>query len=419
MVLDPQEGQSLPQWRKHVPYASGVEECMAMLRGLQAGMLDRSRYLSTVTWDDAGHRTEGLDFFDHEITGLPIVLVIGDEFPVLLGDRVHGPEAIRLTADLGKRGRKTGVSLWPVAQVPSLSELGDQVVRSMLVGGNVVCLRTGDKVSAGMLGLDADPSTLPRYFADGSPTYGLGYVLGPELRQATARTHIVPRAMRREVPVVPSLDARFAAAMERFRPEVQDTLEDVAAAYQHVTGTPMPLAAVPPPDDDAPEGRTASDAILAVLADAGTALECGDIAQRAGRLVTTEWDRAKPFSIRAIRNALDAMERDQIEKLPGSKPAAYKLTRPALHAVASSAAADPRPANSAYLTANRYRPEDDVTTDPFQANGHQAAVTVMGRPRRLTAWLGPDPGEPAHAKPPRTARANGCAPPWSPSALWH
>ena len=324
VVLDPQEGQSLPQWRKRVLYASGVDECMAMLRGLQAGMLDRSRYLSSVTWDDDGHETEGMDFFDPVIAGLPIVLVIGDEFPVLLTDPRHGNEAIRLTADLGKRGRKTGVSLWPVAQVPSLSELGDQVVRSMLVGGNVVCLRTGDRVSAGMLGLDVDPSSLPRYFADGTPTYGLGYVVGPELRQATARTHIVSPAARREVPAVPSLDPRFAAIMARFRPEVQETLEHAA---------PPPLAAVP--DDDAPEGRTASDAILAVLADAGTELERGEIAQRTGRLATGEWGRGKPFGIRAIANALTSLaDSGRIDK---TRTGVYRLSRPSLHVLAGSA----------------------------------------------------------------------------------
>jgi hypothetical protein len=64
---------------------------------------------------------------------MPVVLVIGDEYPLLLTSREHGADAIRLTSEIGKLGRKAGVSLWPVAQVPSLSEFGDQVVRSMLV----------------------------------------------------------------------------------------------------------------------------------------------------------------------------------------------------------------------------------------------------------------------------------------------
>lgn len=299
VILDSQEGQSLPQWRDHVPYASGVDECMAMLRGLRAGMLDRSRYLSGLTWaDDDGHQVRGMGFFDHVLTGLPIVLVIGDEFPVLLRDKLHGTEAVSLTADLGKLGRKTGVALWPVAQVPSLSELGDQVVRSMLVGGNVICLRTGDKVSATMLGLMSDPSALPKAFPDGTPTYGLGYVIGPDQRQAAARIDLVPRAMRREIPEVPELDDRFAEAMGR------------AMSYQATLPAPSPspvLAAVPDDDEPAAPGRSCSDAILAVL---DREMSRGDIMRAAARLVTGEWGRRKEFTARAFSDAFRALSAD-------------------------------------------------------------------------------------------------------------
>ena len=48
VVLDPQEGQSLPYWRDRCLYAPGRGECLDMLRGLHAGMLDRSRYLASL-----------------------------------------------------------------------------------------------------------------------------------------------------------------------------------------------------------------------------------------------------------------------------------------------------------------------------------------------------------------------------------
>ena len=315
VILDPQEGQSLPYWRKRVLYASGADECMAMLRGLQAGMLDRSRHLSTVRWtDEEGHAEEGMDFYDPYMTDRKIVLVIGDEFPVLLTDPKYGAEAVRITADLGKRGRKTGVSLWPVAQVPSLSELGDQVVRSMLVGGNVVCLRTGDRVSAGMLGLDVDPSSLPRYFADGSPTYGLGYVFGPELRQAVARTHIVPRAMRREVPAIPQLDDRFAAAMDKAMSWGGTQLAMPAA----------PLAAVPQAEGK-PSG-SAADAVLAVLEREMTRGE-----------VIAALDGA--YSIRAVGDVLKKLtDAEQITKTGWGS---YAPVRATLHVVPESATSGP------------------------------------------------------------------------------
>jgi len=212
VVLDPQEGQSLPQWRGHIPYASGVDECMAMLEMIRAAMFARSRHLAGLDWvDEDGHPMHGMDFFDAHLTGLPVLLAIGDEFPVVLKqdgkqDSKRAERALQIAGDIAKLGRKTGVSLWPVTQVPSLEELGSRVLRSMLVGGNVVCLRTGERADAGMIGLDADPSELPRYFPDGTPTSGLGYVVGPALRQAPARVDMVPRAVRRQIPQVPRLD---------------------------------------------------------------------------------------------------------------------------------------------------------------------------------------------------------------------
>jgi len=43
VILDPQNGQSLPQWRDKVLYAAGVDECARLSRGLTAGLMDRSR----------------------------------------------------------------------------------------------------------------------------------------------------------------------------------------------------------------------------------------------------------------------------------------------------------------------------------------------------------------------------------------
>jgi hypothetical protein len=221
IILDPQEGQSLPQWRGHVRYASGVDECMDMLEGVNAGMSERSRRLAGRTWrDEDGHEVQGMDFFDPQLTGLPIALILADEFHMLLkaDGRIDAKRAERaqgISGNIAKLGRKTGVCLWPAVQVPSLEEMGSRVLRSMLVGGNVVCLRTGERADAGMIGLQADPSLLPKYFANGEPTSGLGYIVGPELRQAPARIDMVPRAVRRVIPQVPELDSLFEVAVER------------------------------------------------------------------------------------------------------------------------------------------------------------------------------------------------------------
>jgi len=313
VILDPQEGQSLPDWNGRVPYAAGVSECMEMLTLIHEGMLSRSRRLSRMTWDDEGH-TRRMNFFDHALTGWPVVAVIADEHPMLLTSPGHGREAIRLTGEIGKLGRKTGVAIWPAAQVPSLSELGDQVVRAMLVGGNVVCLRTGEKVSQGMLGLPSDPSELPRFFGSGEYTYGLGYVLGPDNRQAIARTDIPSREARRRTYPLPELEPAFADILGRF-------------------GTALPLmpvspslAPVPVDDSPAPGGQTAADAILAVLTcemDRGALL-------KAVERQAQDWGR-KPWVMRGVTGPLAKLVDDG--KVVKVREGVYGPARASLHLI--------------------------------------------------------------------------------------
>jgi hypothetical protein len=164
----------------------------------------------------------------------------------------------------------------------------------MLIGGNVICLRTGDRVSAGMLSLEADPSALPRYFPDGSPTQGIGYAVTLDNRQAPMRTDIVPAEMRRRAVTVPQLEDDFLAAM------------DWGMGAGGVPLLSAPAATAPPaaPADDGPEGRRCADAVLQVLADRGTDMDRGEIIKWTSELVTTGWGRDKPFSIRSVTNAL-------------------------------------------------------------------------------------------------------------------
>jgi hypothetical protein len=306
VILDPQNGQSLPQWRGKVPYAAGLDECLAMLTGLHNAMLLRSRDLATRTWiDEDGYEQQGFEFFDPALTGLPVIMPIIDEAPMILnggGNSKRAAFAVTMVGDMAKLARKTGLSVQLVAQVPSLSELGDQSLRSMLVGGNVVCLRTGDKVSAGMLGLDVDPSALPKYFPSGEPTGGLGYAIGPDNRQAPMRVSPVPSRMRRNVPAVTSFDDSFDAA-----------LFTGMAAWRAMTvpgmGASVPdTAPASPPADDAQEGRRCADAVWQVLADSGQPMERGEIIRWVSELVTMPaWGREKPFSIRSVTNALTAL----------------------------------------------------------------------------------------------------------------
>jgi len=191
VILDPQEGQALPAWRERVPYARGTAECLVYLRGLHEGMMARSRQMAEMVWTDprSGRQRTGMGFYDYTLSGLPLVWLVIDEAPILLAIE----EAQQLVLEIAKLGRKTGFRLVLAAQVPSIAELGKGELRSILNGGNVVCFRTGDKVSAGMVNIQADPHELPKYWHDLVPTVGLGYSDGPDARSATTcRTDWVP-----------------------------------------------------------------------------------------------------------------------------------------------------------------------------------------------------------------------------------
>lgn len=194
VILDPQMGQALPAWQDRVPYACGVEECMTFLRGLHAAMNDRSAHLASLTWmahrcaskDGTDctarcRRRKGFGFFDYAMIAaaraeiglppLPIIEITIDEAAVLLAMR--GAPALLL--DIAKLGRKVGFRLRLALQVPSISEMGKGELRSMFVGDNVFCFRTGDKVSNGMANIPANPHELPKFFRNGQPTAGLGF----------------------------------------------------------------------------------------------------------------------------------------------------------------------------------------------------------------------------------------------------
>jgi hypothetical protein len=318
IILDPQNGQSLPQWRDKVLYAAGVDECARMMRGLNAGLMDRSRRMASMKWDDDGHQAKGFEFFDSTLSGLPILMPIVDEAPLLLsgdGNSKLAGEMIYLAAAGAKLARKAGGSLWFVAQLPSLGELGDQALRSQLVGGNVLSLRTGDKVSGGMLGIDADPSALPKYFPNGAPTQGIGYAVTLDNRQAPMRTDMVPSRMRHEPVTVPQLEPEFLEAM------------DWAMGTRGILMPSSPLVRPDEQSDDGPEGRTCAEAVLMVLTDRGTEMERGEIIKWVGDLTTTAWEREKPFNVRSISNALKTLTtagkiakvRDGVYRAEGSR----------------------------------------------------------------------------------------------------
>ena len=145
--------------------------------GLTVACLDKLR---KVRWTDRrGRARVGRNSID-PTPDMPGIAIIIDEAHRLLMDADHGKHIRRLVEIITQMGRKVAFSVILATQQASVSQLGgSSVIRDMCKGGNVVALRTGERVSGGMVGNVALPEplhTLPLKWPDGSPTQGLCYV---------------------------------------------------------------------------------------------------------------------------------------------------------------------------------------------------------------------------------------------------
>ena len=215
--------------------------------------------------------------------------------------------------------------------VPGLSELGgSQALRDCLRGGNVWSGRTANKVAGGMIGLVKDPSEIPRFFADGKETAGLGYADGPDNRpDAPMRTDRVPRTAYLDPPAVPRLDDRFAEVMDRAMKNAVSPTATVApltvAAQAPAAGRRLMVVAgsreeaaadVP---EDAPEGRRCVDAVWKVLAAASGPMERGEVIAQVS-VLAREWDRDKPWTIKAVGMAMRDLTDGKVPGCPVTQP---------------------------------------------------------------------------------------------------
>ncbi len=257
VIIDPQNGQSLPAWRRHVAlFADTAELGMAVLYAVRDEMYRRSRLLSRVEWiDEDGDQVEGIEFFDptHPVIrelGLPLLVLTIEEAPTFLAL----PGARAITEDLAKMARKCGIKLRLICQVPLLDQLGSTTLRDQVASGNVVVLRTGNKLSGAVAfngNLPVDPSTLPREWPDGTSTAGLAYVLGPGARPTQCRVDFVEK---------PHRWARAGTLTELL--EVVTSYEQYAGAGQQATNAEAATPAGPAAAD-----ATAIDKIVAYLAE--------------------------------------------------------------------------------------------------------------------------------------------------------
>lgn len=270
-IGDPQMGQSLPEWNGLVDwYCVGHHACLEMLQATYRVMMARAQDLATEEWtDDRGRRRVGRESFEPS-PERPLLVVVLDEAHVALKDK----DAIKIVEDIGKMGRKTGVELILVTQVPSVEQLGGSIViRSMMASGNVMVFRTGDRLSGAMAfngALPVDPSKLPRTFPNGSKTHGLGFALSETARPVPARAwlpgdaqDIAAAAPQTELELV---SVRAAGRSYRARNDPDRTVVDTEPKYE----APVLFAAPEP-------AATSRDTIAQLLPEDGSPIRRGDI----------------------------------------------------------------------------------------------------------------------------------------------
>ncbi|ADP83812.1 ATPase AAA [Pseudofrankia inefficax] len=198
---DPQGGQSIPAIIRRATWpATDNDEILLQLRAGVAAIKIRGVHNSL--------RNRDLHI---PTPAEPGILLILDEIHKIF---IRGSEHAHLASLIAREGRKAGVAMIGADQYAGLPTFGDDsALRDNMMAKNLAVLRLTSKSAKGMIpGLDLDPSDLPDVFPDGSPTSGLGYLVGSR-RTAPFRGWHTPAA-----------DAWMAAA-----PQVE--LDRVTAAF--------------------------------------------------------------------------------------------------------------------------------------------------------------------------------------------
>ncbi len=169
---DPQGGQSMPAVIRHATWpATTLEEILRQLRAAAATI-------------DIRGALNGLREHDLHIptAAEPGILLFLDEIHKIFKDAPPKirDEAVALATLIAREGRKAAVAIVGADQYPGLETFGNQeAMRSSLFARNIAVLRTASNIAKGLVpGLDVNPRDLPVKFVDGSPTSGLGYLVG-------------------------------------------------------------------------------------------------------------------------------------------------------------------------------------------------------------------------------------------------
>lgn len=171
--------------------AWGPLACVRMLYWLHTAGRNRAAQMGQMEWTDHLGRTNfGKGWFDPE-PGLPLIVGIIDEWPMITDDPEIGPFAVSLAVDILAEFRKVGITLVIGAQQPDVDILGERGIREALTAFNTIVHRT-DRYAKQMLEIEGDPTQL----APGIP--GLSYLNGIDRRSGTThRTKSIREYLRK------------------------------------------------------------------------------------------------------------------------------------------------------------------------------------------------------------------------------
>lgn len=304
IYIDGQNGASSPTLWKYATWRGGPDNAESILAALERGKNKRQVY----------NRVNNLSGFTHS-ADMPGVLTIVDEC-----HRIFTPDTASRWADLSREKRKVGGAIIAASQFSGLETFGgSDILRSCLIAGNAVALRTSSRLSAQLIpGLEVDPALFPKL-----PGYGYYVDASGKLRTAPFRCEWLPDADDKDrnpdipVPTVeewferlpePELDDMTAAAfgeafLNRHELAEQSDERDRAWLEGREEETPemtpaSPIRAVPTFTEPTADDGTA-DAIEALLAEAEqmTLKDIIDGLSRSGRYPTV-------FTVRAALNHL-------------------------------------------------------------------------------------------------------------------
>jgi hypothetical protein len=191
-VGDPQGGQSYGQLKDEVDwFARDLSEIRFMLLAAKKEMLRRNDELSAAnvkTWQPTAD--------------MPLLVITLDEIQSYIQD----PAILALVTDLVGQGRKCGIKMRLITQIPAAYNLGDSTyIKEQLKAGQTFIFRAADDIAA-RSAMDGDcpvnPMDLPRRWgagtcAVGDTTAGLLFVQGIHGRDVYGRVDWTGDDMRR------------------------------------------------------------------------------------------------------------------------------------------------------------------------------------------------------------------------------